>query len=469
VRVLLFTFLTETGSFRQPEEVSMPAVLVVDDDRNLLKIICDILEKLAVDIVTASNAESALSAIKSQAFDLVITDLKMPGKSGMDVLAFSLKTNASVPVIMVSAFGSIDAAVDAMKKGAYDFITKPFNADELLQIARKALSVSCKNKELLSPYFDDVKSFAPGIVGETLAITQILNMIKRVAPADSSILISGETGVGKELVARAIHLASPRCARPFIKVNCAAIPDTLLESDLFGHEKGAYTGAVVTKPGRFELANSGTIFLDEIGELPINLQAKLLAVIQDRAFERVGGVKTIRIDIRIVAATNKDLAAACRNGSFRSDLFYRLNVVPLCIPPLRERREDIVPLAEYFIDRLATRYKRSVEIPPEILNAFIAYDWPGNIRELENVVERMFVLSEGAMLDTALLPVEMNSQNVSDANSSFKSRTETVARSTEKQMIANALNSTDQNRTRAAELLGISRRTLQNKIKEFGL
>jgi two-component system, NtrC family, response regulator AtoC len=463
------TFLPETGSFQKPKEISVPTILVVDDDRNLLKIICDILEGLAVDLVTASNAESALSAIKSQAFDLVITDLKMPGKSGMDVLAFSLKMNASVPVIMLSAFGSIEAAVDAMKKGAYDFITKPFNADELLQIVRKALSVSCKDKELLSPYFDDVKSFAPDIVGRTLAITQILHMIKRVAPADSSVLISGETGVGKELVARAVHLASPRRARPFIKVNCAAIPDALLESDLFGYEKGAFTGAVVTKPGRFELANSGTIFLDEIGELPLNLQAKLLAVIQDRAFERVGGVKTIRVDIRIVAATNKDLAAACHVGAFRSDLFYRLNVVPLCIPPLRERREDIVPLAEYFINRLATRYKRSVGIPPEILNAFIAYDWPGNIRELENVIERMFVLSEGDILDTALLPVEMNSQNVPDPNSSYKSRTESVTRNTEKQMIVNALNSTDQNRTRAATLLGVSRRTLQNKIKEFGL
>jgi transcriptional regulator with PAS, ATPase and Fis domain len=294
-------------------------------------------------------------------------------------------------------------------------------------------------------------------------------VIKRVAPADSTVLISGETGVGKELIARAVHLISPRRARPFIKVNCAAIPDALLESDLFGHEKGAFTGAAITKPGRFELANGGTIFLDEIGELPLNLQAKLLAVIQDRAFERVGGVKTIRVDIRIVAATNKDLAVACQTGAFRLDLFYRLNVVPLSIPPLRERREDIVPLVNYFINRLATRYKRSVGIPPEILSAFIAYDWPGNIRELENVLERLFVLSEGAVLDKALLPAEMHSEVAPDANSGFKSRTEAVARSTEIQMIVNALNATDQNRTRAAKSLGISRRTLQNKIKEYGL
>jgi DNA-binding NtrC family response regulator len=435
----------------------------------LLKVIRDILEELAVGIVTTSDAESALSAMETRAFDLVITDLKMPGKSGMDVLAFSLKMNPSVPVIMISGFGSIEAAVDAMKKGAYDFITKPFNPDELLQTVRKALSESKNNKEVLSPYFDDIRSFKPDIIGGTSAITRILHDVKKVAATDSIVLISGETGVGKELVARAVHLASPRHARPFVKVNCAAIPDALLESDLFGYEKGAFTGAVVTKPGRFELANGGTIFLDEIGELPVNLQAKLLAVIQDRAFERVGGVKTIRVDIRIVAATNRDLAAACRNGGFRSDLFYRLNVVPLCIPPLRERREDIVPLAEYFVNRLAARYKRSVGIPQEIVNAFVTYHWPGNIRELENVIERIFVLSEGATLDPALLPAEMLSGITPARSSNFKSQTEAATRGAEKQMIVNALNETNQNRTRAAKSLGISRRTLQNKIKELDL
>jgi transcriptional regulator with PAS, ATPase and Fis domain len=292
--------------------------------------------------------------------------------------------------------------------------------------------------------------------------------VKRVARADSSVLISGETGVGKELIARAIHLASARRTKPFIKVNCAAIPDALLESDLFGHEKGAFTGAAITKPGRFELANGGTIFLDEIGELPLNLQAKLLAVIQDRAFERVGGVKTIRVDVRIIAATNRDLAAESRGGSLRSDLFYRLNVVPLSIPPLRERREDVVPLAEYFSNRLDARYRRKVAIPQEVLNAFVAYDWPGNIRELENVIERMFVLSEGATLDPSLLPCEIHS-GIAAIGSSFKSQSEAVARSAEKQMIVNALNATDQNRTKAAKILGISRRTLQNKIKEFNM
>jgi two-component system, NtrC family, response regulator AtoC len=447
----------------------MPGILVVDDDRNLLRILSDILEDIRVDIRTASNVESALAALKSEDFDLIITDLKMAGRSGMEVLASSLQKNPAVPVIMISAFGSIEAAVDAMKQGAYDFITKPFDPDELLQVVKKARCESAKNKELLSPYFDSPRSFAPEIIGRTSAIKEVLRTVQKVASTDSSVLISGETGVGKELVARALHLASLRRERPFVKVNCAAIPDPLLESDLFGHEKGAFTGAISTKPGRFELANGGTIFLDEIGELPLNLQAKLLTFIQDKAFERVGGVKTIRVDTRIVAATNKDLAEACRNGAFRPDLFYRLNVVPVLVPPLRERREDIAPLAEYFKTRLEMKYQRAMGIPEEVLRSFLAYDWPGNIRELENVVERMFVLSEGAALNTDWLPLEMRSGTASTTSSTLRSCAEAAARGTEKEMIVRALNTNNQNRTRAAKMLGISRRTLQNKINEFDL
>jgi DNA-binding NtrC family response regulator len=446
----------------------MSSALIIDDDRNLLRILCDAVKTLDVEITAASDAESALSKMERRSFDLVITDLKMPGKDGMAVLDASLKMNPAAPVIMVSAFGSIEAAVGAMKKGAYDFITKPFDTNELLQVVQKAMSVSKKNKELLSPYFDEAASFEPRIIGKTSAVAQVLDNVRKVAQADSSVLITGETGVGKELVARAIHLASPRRGQPFIKVNCASIPETLLESDLFGHERGAFTGAVVTKPGRFELSGDGTIFLDEIGELPLSLQAKLLTVIQDRAFERVGGVKTIRVNSRIVAATNRNLADACRNGTFRFDLFYRLNVVPIHVPPLRERREDILSLAEYFVNRLASKYIRSMSIPPEMLGLLAAYDWPGNIRELENVMERMFVLSEGSMLEMRLLPEEMRSGN-SSSTRNFKSQVEAVAQSAEKQMITNALNEADQNRTRAAQKLGISRRTLQNKIKEFGL
>jgi two-component system response regulator AtoC len=447
----------------------MTRILIVDDDRNLLRVLGDMLAGPGISIITAANAEAALVAIQSELLDLIITDLKMPRGSGMDVLAFSLKSNRSIPVIMVSAFGTIEAAVDAMKSGAYDFITKPFNPDELLQVVEKALGESKKNRELLTPYFDDVDVFASDIVGGTQAISDILSTAKKVALADSNVLISGETGVGKELVARAIHLASPRRQRPFVKVNCAAIPDALLESDLFGHERGAFTGAVINKPGRFELANGGTVFLDEIGEMPLNLQPKLLAVIQDKAFERVGGVKTVRIDVRIIAATNKDLAAACQKGTFRSDLFYRLNVVPISIPPLRERPADIAPLAEYFLHRLETKYGQKSGIPQEVMSAFIAHDWPGNIRELENVVERMFVLSEGAELNAGLIPAEIRPTVAPSVDAGFKSQTTALTRKAEKQMIESALMFVHQNRTQAAKKLGISRRTLQSKIKEYGL
>jgi DNA-binding NtrC family response regulator len=445
----------------------MPNILIVDDDPNLLKVMGGILRELGEEIHTANTVESALSFMKSGALDLIITDLKMPGQSGMDLLKYSLQNHPSIPVIMVSGFGTIEAAVDAMKHGAYDFITKPFDPEELLQIAKKALCESGTNRDVISPYYDESKSFAPEIIGRTPIIGEILKTVRKVARTESSVLVTGETGVGKELIARAIHLASPRRALPFIKVNCAAIPDALLESDLFGYEKGAFTGAVISKPGRFELANEGTVFLDEIGELPLNLQAKLLNFLQDKSFERVGGIKTIRVDTRIVSATNKNLLAACHNGTFRSDLYYRLNVVPICIPPLRDRREDIVPLAEYFIHRLEAKYRRRISIPENMWALFVAYNWPGNIRELENVIERMFVLSEGAVLDVDILPAEFR---VSPSeSSSYKTRAEAVLRSTEKQMILNALDSTNQNRTRAAKMLGISRRTLQNKLKGFGL
>ncbi len=447
----------------------MPAILVVDDDPNVLKVLRGILTDVDAEVRTAANAGAALAAMQSASFDLIVTDLKMPGSSGMDILSHSLRNHPSVPVIMMSAFGTVEAAVNAMKQGAFDFITKPFDPDELLQTVRKALCESGGNRELLSPFYDETKSFAPEIIGQTPAILQVLRSVEKVAPTDSSVLITGETGVGKELVARAVHLASPRRTQPFIKVNCAAIPDALLESDLFGHEKGAFTGAVTAKPGRFELANGGTIFLDEIGELPPGLQAKLLFFLQDKMFERVGGVKTIRVDTRIVSATNKDLESACRNGSFRPDLFFRLNVVPLRIPPLRERREDIVPLAEYFIRRLEAKYRRKTHAPATMWSTFVAYDWPGNIRELENVVERLFVLSEGTTLDSSLLPLEMRSGIAPANGSGYKSRTGAVIRATEKQMILDALSATGQNRTKAAERLGISRRTLQNKIKEFGI
>jgi DNA-binding NtrC family response regulator len=388
----------------------------------------------------------------------------------MDLLALMRQQRPTVPVIMITGHGSIETAVEAIKKGAFDFITKPFDEDELLNVIKKALAESKKNSELISSYFSKEETPLYDIIGRSDAIQELLRTVRKTAVTDSTVLITGETGVGKELIARAVHTGSSRSNQPFIKVNCATIPDHLLESELFGYEKGAFTGAVTSKPGRFEIAHKGTLFLDEIGEMPMHLQAKLLGALQDRAFERVGGVKTIRVDIRVVAATNKDLREALRAGSFRQDLFYRLNVVPLHIPPLRERMDDMVPLAEYFLEKFRSRHRKNVAlISPEVLTAFRAYSWAGNIRELENVMERMVVMSDTDTLVPELLPSEIRGITGAGESSSFREGVENVCRMTEKQMIVDALQKTGQNRTRAAELLGISRRTLQNKIKEYGL
>ena len=345
-----------------------------------------------------------MAIIDRQDLDLIITDLKMPGKSGMDLLTLTQGRKPAVPVIMITAYGNIESAVAAIKKGAYDFITKPFDENELLNVIKKALSESRKNKELISAYFEKESYFLPDIIGNTSAIQQVLKIVRKIAPTDSTVLITGETGVGKELIAKAIHSSSHRRNDTFVKVNCAAIPETLLESELFGYERGAFTGAVTSKPGRFEIAHKGTAFLDEIGEIPFHLQAKLLNVLQDRAFERLGGVKTIKVDLRIIAATNIDLQNAVQSGKFRSDLFYRLNVVPIHIPPLRERKDDLILLVDYSFKKFTTKYKKIIHILPEVIAAFSNYDWPGNIRELENVLERMVVMSETDKLSLDQLP-----------------------------------------------------------------
>ncbi|HSB05390.1 MAG TPA: sigma-54 dependent transcriptional regulator [Thermodesulfobacteriota bacterium] len=448
----------------------MASILIVDDDRNLCKILKAQLEKSGFSVLVTHDVDSALLIVKEKDLDLIITDLKMPGKSGMDLLSLSKAEKPAVPVILITAYGNVEVAVTAIKKGAYDFITKPFDEDELLNVTQKAISESQRNKELLSAYFDHESYFIPEFIGKTPAIRQIFHTVQKIAPTDSTVLITGETGVGKEIIARALHLASRRREHPFVKVNCAAIPENLLESELFGYEKGAFTGAITSKPGRFEIAHLGTLFLDEIGETPLHLQAKLLGVIQDKAMERVGGLKTIKIDIRIIAATNMDLHSAVQSGKFRSDLFYRLNVVPIHIPPLRERKEDLIPLVAYFLKTFAEKYrKRLADLSLEVMAAFSGYDWPGNIRELENVLERMVLMTDTETLGLNQLPSEIRGTVPAPQTSSLKEKMEDISRVTEKQMIIDALNKTNQNRTRAAELLGISRRTLQNKIREYGL
>jgi two-component system response regulator AtoC len=444
----------------------MALILVVDDDRNLCKVLKGLLEKAGYSAVVAFDVHSALPIIDSRDLDLIVTDLKIPGESGMDLLAASRQKKPAVPVIMISGYGNIEDAVRAMKQGAYDFITKPFDENELLNVIEKSLSESKKNRELLSAYFDSWDDSFSGIIGSTREIGAVLAIVRKIADTESTVLITGETGVGKELIARAIHQASRRRSHPLVKVNCAAIPAGLIESELFGYEKGAFTGAVTSKPGRFEIAHESTMFLDEIGEMPLPLQAKLLGVLQDRSFERVGGVKTIKVDARVIAATNKDLQEAVRKGEFRPDLFYRLNVVPVHIPPLRERREDLVPLVEYFAGKFSRKHRKKIAaILPEALEALCRYDWPGNVRELENAIERMVLMSEKDLLGLEELPEEIRGTPQGSAAATLREKVDDA----EKQMIVDALDKAGQNRTRAARMLGISRRTLQNKLKEYGL
>jgi two-component system response regulator AtoC len=448
----------------------MGPILIVDDDRNHLKVLRGLLEREGFETLSAVDVDSALPLIENHDLVLVITDLKMPGKTGMDLLVISRHRKPAVPVILITGHGDIETAVAAIKSGAYDFITKPVDEHELLNSVRKAVAESEKNKELLSSYFDTDNSLLPEVIGKSPAVEQILQTVGKIAQTDSTVLISGETGVGKELVAKTIHAASGRRDRPFVKVNCAAIPEALAESELFGYERGAFTGAVTNKPGRFELAHEGTIFLDEIGDMPLQLQSRLLSVLQDKAIERVGGVKVIRVDVRVLAATNRDLQADVNAGRFRADLFYRLNVVPIRVPPLRERKDDIVPLLDHFLKKIASRQgKRAQRILPEVTAALLRHDWPGNIRELENTLERMVLMSDSDTIGPELLPPELRIATEKCAPSTFKERVDDIVCTSEKQMIVDALNKTNQNRTKAAELLGISRRTLQNKIKEYGL
>jgi DNA-binding NtrC family response regulator len=448
----------------------MATALIVDDDPSIRKVLRGLLEREGFHVLVAANVDQALSFMGEQDLDVMITDLKMPEKSGMDLITLGRERKPGTPIIMITAYGNIEAAVAAMKQGAYDFITKPFDEAELITVIKKAFSESRKNRELISAYFDKTGYTLPEVIGTSPFIQQVLQTVRKVAPSDSTVLITGETGVGKELIARALHLASSRRECPFVKVNCAALPDTLLESELFGYEKGAFTGATTSKPGRFELADSGTIFLDEIGDMPLQLQAKLLNVLQDKAFERVGGVKTIKVNVRIIAATNQDLQSAVRSGKFRSDLFYRLNVVPVFVSPLRERREDVIPLTDYFIKKFSARHqKKATHISPEVMASFSNYDWPGNIRELENVLERMMILSETDTISIDQLPAEIRGTLSQVSATTLKEKVGSISHMTEKQMIVDALNKANQNRTQAAKILGISRRTLQNKIKEYGL
>lgn len=393
----------------------------------------------------------------------------MPRLDGMGLLSRIAKDDPSLPVIILTAYGTVATAVDALKKGAFDYITKPFEQDELKTIILKAVKTRMMSDRELSATNGDTDPYR--IVGASSRMAEIHDIIRKVSPTMSTVLITGETGTGKELIARAIHRNSTRQQQPFIKINCAAIAENLVESELFGYERGAFTGAVTTKPGKFELAHRGTLFLDEVGEIPREMQAKLLQAIQDQNFERVGGLKTITVDVRIIAATNQNLTAAVKEGKFREDLFYRLNVFPIHVPSLRERTEDIAPLTDYFLEKFNRKLGKKVEgIDPEVRACFLAYPWPGNIRELEHVIERMLLMTEESVLTMKLVPAEIASGArepepspelpESAGRDILKSHMEQM----ERQIIARCLDESGGNVTRAAERLGLSRKGLQLKM-----
>lgn len=386
----------------------MDEILIVDDEKNYLLVLEDLLMEEGYQVHTASSALEGLEVVKARELDAVITDMKMPGMDGMALLEKVHIEKPDVPVIMMTAFGSVEKAVEAMKKGAFDYILKPFKNEELKLTIRKAIDhyrLICQNRHLTRELQDRYRF--GNIIGKSAPMQRIYQLIEKVAPSKATVLITGASGTGKELIARAIHYNSPRKDQPFISVNCGALPETLLESELFGHEKGAFSGAVSQRKGRFELADQGTLFLDEISEMSTPLQVKLLRILQEMEFERVGGTQTLKVDVRIVAASNRNLKDEVAEGRFRADLFYRLNVVHVHLPPLRERRDDVHLLVNHFLNKYSGKERGPVSLDPEAMRILLDYPWPGNVRELENVIERAAILSSGDKILAKDLPLEI--------------------------------------------------------------
>jgi DNA-binding NtrC family response regulator len=448
--------------------VKRPTILIVDDERNTREGLQRALHD-RYDVLLAEDSQKAVQALESTPVDVMLTDLRMPGGDGIGLLRRAQSLTSPPVCIMMTAYGSIENAVQAMQAGAYHYVTKPVNLDELELVIHRALNsrrVEAENVNLHEQI--DQKYGLENIIGESTSMRQVFETIQQVAPSRATVLITGATGTGKELIAKAIHNLSPRKNGPFIAVHAAALPTTLLESELFGHEKGAFTGAVERRTGRFELADGGTLFLDEIGELEPQIQVKLLRVLEERAFERVGGAKTLQVDVRLVAATNKDLKKLVSEGKFRDDLFYRLSVVTVDLPPLRERRDDIPLLVKSFLDEFSRENGKQVrELTPEATNLLLAYDWPGNVRELRNAIEQMVVLARGERLTVRDVPAAIRGS--ADLTKINVVRAGMTVEDAERQLIVQALKETDGNRTKAAQRIGVSRRTLHRKLKEYGL
>ncbi len=462
-------------------------ILVADDEPNLRRVLSATLRRHGYEVIDVANGALALERIDHD-IDVVVTDLKMPEVDGMEVLRRITAAYPTIPVVMITAFGSVGHAVEAVKAGAFDYIEKPYEQQHIQLTIAKAVKQAVANRaapQALRGGSEAQGRF--GLIGLSPEVQNIYQIIETVADTPSTVLITGESGTGKELVAKALHEHSGRRDRPFIKINCAAIPKDLMESEMFGYEKGAFTGAASTKPGRFELADGGTLFLDEIGEIPVEMQVKLLRAIQESEFERVGGLATIKVDVRLITATNRDLEKETKAGNFREDLYYRLNVVPLRIPPLRERRHDIPLLAEHIVEKFNERLSKAIRrISPEALVKLQAYEWPGNIRELENVLERTILFCSTDCIEVRDLPEDQltsigDSPPASAAvangvpaepftgDASLKDIVRARASEVERELITQALDETGGNVTQAAKLLKISRKSLQMKMKELGL
>jgi DNA-binding NtrC family response regulator len=455
-------------------------ILVVDDNDTMREGIADVLTREGFQVAVASNAVRALELFSQQRFDCVISDYKMKPVDGLTLLRQIKEKSPDVDVILITAFGTVDVAVEVMKAGASDFVTKPFAPDELTVRVKKIIELSEQRRNLQKTRDENVylrseiqSSYNFGeVIGQSPEMKDVMALVQKSAGSSTTVLIYGESGTGKELVARAIHYQSARRDRPFIKVNCAALTETLLESELFGHEKGAFTGAVKLRKGRFELADTGTLFLDEIGEISPSIQVKLLRVLQEQEFERVGGEMTLSVDTRVIAATNKDLKDLIEKGRFREDLYYRLHVIPITIPPLRERKEDIPLLLNFFVKKFETELgRRELTVSEDALNVLMGYDWPGNVRELENVVERAVVLAGSAELtadDFAGLRAKSSALPVSFADIEAMGLTEALEQF-ERVMIERALSKSNGGRADAAKLLGLKTSAFYYKLEKYGL
>jgi DNA-binding NtrC family response regulator len=454
----------------------MPTILIIEDEAKMRRLLELNLGEDGFKTLSAGDAETGLKLVDSEPVHLVLTDLKLPGMSGLEFLNSAKRQNPALPIVVMTAFGSVETAVEAMKAGASDYVLKPFSLAEIRMVVHKELDNSRlreENRSLREALGE--KYSHPNIVAVSPKMQEVLATVERVAPTNSTVLLGGESGVGKDLIARVIHEKSRRTSGPFLKINSTAIPENLLESELFGYEKGAFTGATTSKPGKFEMADKGTLFLDEIGDVPPVTQVKLLRVLQEREFERLGGTRTIKVDVRLLAATNRDLRAALEEGTFREDLYYRLNVVPIDIPPLRAHKEDIPGLANLFLARFAKESGRSeiiTGISSTAMQLLVSHYWPGNVRELQNVIERACALAQGGELQSADIQFDLprnRSASLSDAGSDRFLPDGMTLDQWEDEMIRESLKRAGGNKSQAARLLGLSRNALRYRLSKIGI